>query len=95
LGWGEGGLKSLSSRWPGYRISKVALNAVTRIFADETAGTNVLINSVCPGWVRTDMGGQEAERAPEEAAEGIMWLATLPDGGPTGGFYRDKEPIEW
>jgi hypothetical protein len=41
------------------------------------------------------MGGQEAERAPEEAAEGIMWLATLPDGGPTGGFYRDKEPIEW
>jgi hypothetical protein len=53
------------------------------------------LNSVCPGWVKTDMGGQEAERAPEGAAEGIVWLATLPDGGPTGGFFRDKEPIEW
>ncbi|MEN9723348.1 MAG: hypothetical protein RJB38_1334 [Pseudomonadota bacterium] len=95
LSSGMGQLSDMNGGWPGYRISKVALNAVTRIFADETAGSNVLINSVCPGWVKTDMGGQEAERAPEGAAEGIVWLATLPDGGPTGGFFRDKEPIEW
>jgi NAD(P)-dependent dehydrogenase (short-subunit alcohol dehydrogenase family) len=95
LSSGMGQLTEMNGGWPGYRISKIALNAVTRIFADETAGSNVLINSVCPGWVRTDMGGQEAERSPAEAAEGIVWLATLPDGGPTGGFYRDKAPIAW
>lgn len=95
LSSGMGQLSDMNGGWPGYRISKVALNAVTRIFADETAGKNVLINSVCPGWVRTDMGGQEADRSPAEAADGIVWLATLPDSGPTGGFYRDKEPIAW
>lgn len=95
LSSGMGQLADMNGGWPGYRISKVALNAVTRIFADETAGSNVLINSVCPGWVKTDMGGQEADRSSAEAAGGILWLATLPDGGPTGGFYRDKESIEW
>lgn len=95
LSSGMGQLSDMNGGWPGYRISKVALNAVTRIFADETAGSNVLINSVCPGWVRTDMGGQEADRSPAEAADGIVWLATLPDGGPTGGFYRDREEIPW
>lgn len=95
LSSGMGQLSDMNGGWPGYRISKVALNAVTRILADETAGTNVLINSVCPGWVRTDMGGQEADRSPAEAANGIVWLATLPDGGPTGGFYRDREEIPW
>ena len=95
LSSGMGQLADMNGGWPGYRISKVALNAVTRIVADETAGTNVLINSVCPGWVRTDMGGQEADRSPAEAADGIVWLATLPDGGPTGGFYRDREEIPW
>lgn len=95
LSSGMGQLSDMNGGWPGYRISKVALNAVTRIFADETKGSNVLINSVCPGWVRTEMGGQEAELSPAEGADTIVWLATLPDGGPTGGFFRERKPIEW
>ena len=95
LSSGMGQLSDMNGGWPGYRISKVALNAVTRIFADETKGTNVLVNSVCPGWVRTDMGGQEAELSPAEGADTIVWLATLPEGGPTGGFFREREQIEW
>lgn len=95
LSSGMGQLSDMNGGWPGYRISKVALNAVTRIFADETKGTNVLINSVCPGWVRTAMGGQEAELTPAEGADTIVWLATLPEGGPTGGFFREREQIEW
>lgn len=72
-----------------------ALNAVTRIFADETDGKGVLVNSVCPGWVKTDMGGPDAERELGEGADTIVWAATLPDGGPTGGFFRDRERIDW
>jgi NAD(P)-dependent dehydrogenase (short-subunit alcohol dehydrogenase family) len=92
---GMGQLAEMNGGWPGYRISKVGLNAVTRIVADETAGTNVLVNSVCPGWVRTDMGSPEAELSPSDAADSIAWLATLPDGGPTGRFFRDREEIPW
>jgi NAD(P)-dependent dehydrogenase (short-subunit alcohol dehydrogenase family) len=95
LSSGMGQLSDMNGGWPGYRISKVALNAVTRIFADETKGTNVLVNSVCPGWVRTDMGGKEAELSPAEGADTIVWLATLPEGGPTGGFFRERKQIEW
>lgn len=95
LSSGMGQLSEMEGGWPGYRISKVALNAVTRIFAAELKGTPILINSVCPGWVRTDMGGQEAERSPEEGAETVVWLATLPEGGPSGGFFRDKHVIPW
>jgi NAD(P)-dependent dehydrogenase (short-subunit alcohol dehydrogenase family) len=58
-------------------------------------GTGVKVNSVCPGWVRTDMGGADAPRTPEQGAETTVWLATLPDDGPTGGFFRDKQPIPW
>lgn len=92
---GMGQLADMNGGWPGYRISKTALNAVTRIFADEAQGTNVLINSVCPGWVQTDMGGTEAELSPAEGADTIVWLATLPDGGPSGGFYRERKEIPW
>ena len=95
LSSGMGQLSDMNGGWPGYRISKVALNAVTRIFADETKGTNILVNSVCPGWVRTDMGGQEAELSPAEGADTIVWAATLPEGGPTGGFFRERERIDW
>jgi NAD(P)-dependent dehydrogenase (short-subunit alcohol dehydrogenase family) len=56
---------------------------------------NVLVNAGCPGWVRTDMGSPDAPRSAEEGAAGIVWLATLPDGGPHGGFFRDKLPISW
>lgn len=80
---------------PAYQLSKTALNAVTRMVADAAAGTNVAVNSVCPGWTRTDLGGPEAPQSVEQGAETIAWLATRPDGGPTGGFFRDKKRIKW
>jgi NAD(P)-dependent dehydrogenase (short-subunit alcohol dehydrogenase family) len=80
---------------PTYKISKSALNAVTCLFAAETQSTNVLVNSVCPGWVRTDMGGEFAPRSIEKGVETILWAATLPDGGPNGGFFQDKHSIPW
>lgn len=92
---GMGQLSDMNGCCPGYRLSKTALNAVTRIFHDELQGTGVKINSVCPGWVRTDMGGREAERNVQEGAQGVVWLATLPDDGPSGGFFRDGQPIPW
>lgn len=92
---GMGQLSEMGGGSPAYRISKTALNAVTRIFADELKGSPILINSVCPGWVRTDMGGPEAELTPAEGAETLIWLATLPQDGPTGGFFRNKKPIDW
>ncbi len=92
---GLGQLSDMGGRSPAYRISKTALNALTRILAAETEGHNILVNSVCPGWVRTDMGGPRAERSPREGADTIVWAATLPDDGPTGGFFRDRKPIPW
>lgn len=85
-----------ASGWPssGYRVSKLGLNALTRILAKELAaeGRGILCNAVCPGWVRTGMGGPHASRSAEEGAETPVWLATLPDGGPSGGFFRDMKP---
>ena len=92
---GMGQLAEMNGGWPGYRFSKVALNALTRILADELEGTRIKVNSVCPGWVRTDMGGPSATRSVEQGAETPVWLALLPDDGPTGGFFRDKQPIPW
>lgn len=92
---GSGQLVDMGDWAPAYSISKTALNAVTRLLAGGLEGTNILVNSVCPGWVRTDMGGKDAERSVEKGAETIIWLATLPDGGPTGGFFRDKKKISW
>ncbi|MCF1182162.1 SDR family oxidoreductase [Marichromatium gracile] len=92
---GLGQLAEMDGGIPGYRISKTALNAVTRIFAAELAETGVKVNSVCPGWVRTEMGGPQAERSIEEGARGIVWAATLPDNGPSGGFFRDGNAIDW
>lgn len=92
---GMGQLAEMNGCCPGYRLSKTALNAVTRIFADELQGTGVKVNSVCPGWVRTEMGGSQAPLSVEEGAAGILWAATLPDDGPSGGFFRNGEPIAW
>jgi NAD(P)-dependent dehydrogenase (short-subunit alcohol dehydrogenase family) len=78
-----------------YSISKTALNGVTCFLANTYKGKDVLINSVCPGWVKTDMGGEEAPRSIQEGAAGIVWAATLPSGGPTGGFFRDGMAIQW
>jgi NAD(P)-dependent dehydrogenase (short-subunit alcohol dehydrogenase family) len=81
--------------WPAYRLSKVALNALTMLLASEVRGTNVLVNAVSPGWVRTRMGGDGAPRAVEEGADTPVWLATLPDGGPSGRLFLDRKPIDW
>lgn len=92
---GAGQLSEMNSGYPGYRISKTSLNALTRILANELKGTKILVNAVCPGWVRTDLGGPNATRTVEQGADTIVWLATLPDDGPTSGFFRDRQPIDW
>ena len=79
---------------PAYSVSKAALNAFTRVLAAELREARILVNAVCPGWVATDMGGGGG-RPVEEGAAGVMWAATLPDGGPTGGFFRDGRPLPW
>ncbi|CAA9486287.1 MAG: 3-oxoacyl-[acyl-carrier protein] reductase [uncultured Solirubrobacterales bacterium] len=91
---GMGGVAEMGGFSPGYRVSKAALNAVTRILATELEDEGVLVNSACPGFVATDMGGpMGATKSVADGASGIVWLATLPDDGPTGGFFRDGEPI--
>jgi NAD(P)-dependent dehydrogenase (short-subunit alcohol dehydrogenase family) len=95
LSSGLGQLAEMGAGTPAYRLSKAALNALTRTLAAELSGTNVLVNAVCPGWVRTDMGGPHALRSVEQGAETAIWLATLPDGGPTGLFFRDRKAIPW
>ncbi len=93
---GYGSMKEMSQYVAAYRTSKLALNALTRIVASEVqALPNVKVNAMCPGWVRTDMGGSSAPRSVEEGADTAVWLATLPDDGPTGGFFRDRQPIDW
>jgi NAD(P)-dependent dehydrogenase (short-subunit alcohol dehydrogenase family) len=92
---GMAALEDMGGGAPGYRVSKTALNAVTRILASELRGSGILVNSVCPGWVQTDMGGSSASRPVEEGADGLLWAATLPNNGPTGGFFRDQRPIAW
>jgi NAD(P)-dependent dehydrogenase (short-subunit alcohol dehydrogenase family) len=92
---GMGQLYDMNGGYPGYRLSKVSINALTRIMADELKGTNILVNTMCPGWVKTDMGGAGAYRTPEEGADTAVWLAMLPDSGPSGKFFRDRKEIPW
>lgn len=92
---GMGQLTEMNGGYPGYRLSKSAINALTRILADELQNTNILVNSVCPGWVKTDMGGADAPRNITEGVDTIVWLATLPDGAATGYFWRDRRKIPW
>jgi NAD(P)-dependent dehydrogenase (short-subunit alcohol dehydrogenase family) len=92
---GLGQLHQMGEGSPAYRVSKAALNALTRTLAAEVAGTGILVNSMSPGWVRTDMGGDAAPRTVEEGADTAIWLATLPSNGPTGQFFRDRKQIPW
>jgi NAD(P)-dependent dehydrogenase (short-subunit alcohol dehydrogenase family) len=92
---GAGQVEDMVNDMTAYRLSKLALNGLTLILAQSVEGRNVLVNAGCPGWVRTDMGSPNAPRSPAEGAEGIVWLATLPEGGPQGGFFRDKQSIGW
>jgi NAD(P)-dependent dehydrogenase (short-subunit alcohol dehydrogenase family) len=91
---GAGQITEMTSYSPAYSVSKAALNAMTRQFALAVRG-DIKVNAMCPGWVRTDMGGSAAPRSPEDAADTIVWLATLPADGPTNGFFRDRRPIAW
>jgi NAD(P)-dependent dehydrogenase (short-subunit alcohol dehydrogenase family) len=89
-----GSLATMSGGAPAYSISKAALNALTRVLAAELRGDGILVNSICPGWVATDMGGPGG-RPVEEGAASVVWGALLPDDGPTGGFFRDGRPLPW
>jgi NAD(P)-dependent dehydrogenase (short-subunit alcohol dehydrogenase family) len=90
---GGGQLSDMNGGGAAYRVSKTGLNALTRILSNDERG--ILTNSMCPGWVRTDMGGSSAPRSVQEGADTAVWLATLPDDGPNGGFFRNREPIPW
>jgi NAD(P)-dependent dehydrogenase (short-subunit alcohol dehydrogenase family) len=93
-----GQFDSIAGGWPGYRISKIALNGLTALVAEELADegmTDIHINSVCPGWARTALGGELAPQSPDEAADTITWLATQPADGPKGGFFQNRSRIPW
>ncbi len=92
---GMGQLHQMGAGAAAYRTSKAALNAFTRTLAAEVAGTGILVNSMSPGWVKTDMGGENAPRSVEEGADTAVWLSLLPSSGPSGQFFRDRKPIPW
>ena len=89
-----GSLAGMGGGTPAYSLSKAALNALTRMLAAELREDGILVNAVCPGWVATDMGGAGGRPVAAGAAS-VVWAATLPDDGPTGGFFRDGRPLKW
>jgi NAD(P)-dependent dehydrogenase (short-subunit alcohol dehydrogenase family) len=90
----EGGsLSGMGGGTPAYSVSKAALNALTRVLAAELRRDRILVNAICPGWTDTDMG--QGGRPVEQGAASVVWAAELPDGGPTGGFFRDGRPLPW
>jgi NAD(P)-dependent dehydrogenase (short-subunit alcohol dehydrogenase family) len=89
-----GSLASMGGGTPAYQITKAALNALTRTLAGELRSARILVNSICPGWVATDMGGRSG-RPVRDGAASVVWAVTLPDDGPTGGFFRDGRPVPW
>ena len=91
---GAGALTDMGGGAPAYRVSKTALNALTRMLSVDLRGDGILVNSVCPGWVATDMGGPGG-RPVEQGAASVMWAVRIPDDGPTGGFFRDGRRIDW
>ncbi len=95
LSSGMGAFYEMGGGNASYRISKTALNSMTVILASELSGTNILVNTMNPGWVRTEMGGKNATRSVEQGADTAIWLATLPDNGPSGKFFLDRKEIPW
>ena len=89
----SGSLASMSGETPAYSISKLALNGLTKMLASDLKSAGIIVNSVCPGWVATDMGGANAPRSVDEGASSVIWAVTIPDDGPTGGFFRDGKPL--
>ena len=90
-----GALSEMGAGYIAYRLSKAGVNVMTRVVAAETEGMGILVNSLDPGWVQTSMGGSRAPRSLTQGADTTTWLATLPDSGPTGLFFRDRKPIPW
>jgi NAD(P)-dependent dehydrogenase (short-subunit alcohol dehydrogenase family) len=91
----SGSFQRVGANVPAYRVSKAALNMFTATLAAELQGRGILVNAVCPGWVRTEMGSQAAPKSVDEGADTPVWLATLPDDGPNGGYFADRRPIPW
>ncbi len=89
-----GQLSTMGAGYGAYRISKTALNALTVIQSKELARDGIKVNSMCPGWVKTEMGGPNAIRSLEEGAETAVWLATS-SNVPSGKFFKDKKEIPW
>jgi NAD(P)-dependent dehydrogenase (short-subunit alcohol dehydrogenase family) len=90
-----GSLSEMGAGYVAYRLSKAGINVVTRVLAAESEGMGILVNSVDPGWVQTAMGGRGASRTVQKGAESVVWLATLSESGPSGGFFRDRKAIPW
>ncbi|MEN8224158.1 MAG: SDR family oxidoreductase [Bacteroidota bacterium] len=91
---GMGALNSLKGDYPAYRLSKSSLNAMTIMLSKELVETGICVNAMCPGWVRTDMGGPDAPRDVREGADTAVWLATEKKI-PNGKFFRDRKIIDW
>ena len=91
---GLGELRSLKGEYPGYSLSKSSLNALTIMFSNELRGKGIRVNAICPGWVKTDMGGPDAPRPVSQGAETAVWLVTE-ENIPTGKFFRDRQQIDW
>jgi NAD(P)-dependent dehydrogenase (short-subunit alcohol dehydrogenase family) len=92
---GMGQLADMQGGFVAYRLSKTMLNVLTRVLAAELKGTDIKVNSINPGWVRTELGGPSGRRSVEEGTAGVVWAATLPEDGPSGGFFRDGKTIPW
>ena len=90
-----GSIANFSDYTPAYRLTKLALNGITLMLADALRGTDILVNAVHPGWVKTDMGGAEAPLSLSEGAQNVIWAATLPDDGPNGGFFYEGKVMDW
>ncbi len=91
---GMGELKNLTGQYPGYSLSKASLNALTIMFANDLKNDGIKVNAVCPGWVKTDMGGKDAPLSVGQGADTAVWLATEKNI-PTGKFFRNREVIQW